>query len=300
MQNPPENPAPVDMTAPADTLILASAEDPDPEPVELVLLKRPSGDGIEVFNQGRYSDVLLPIPERDGDERNLRSSGCALCALCSYLHATGCRIDGQSLDPRSLTEWLKDYCEGRWSSSAADPYERAVDVYKVFNEDPSGALRFDENLEAAVNALVAETLGGTPGFSTSREDLDLEPGDANAALTAWIDAGKPVLISVNKIVNGEDEGSSSHVVLVVGYGRVGDETYYILNDSGYPPQDGYGILEDPEITRERLRYFSLSRDREVRTRSNGDVVTGYHVAPRMRVFQGLESYTELRPWSPPA
>src|SRR6266571_7230808 len=58
---------------------------------ELHLLQKSDGTGLPMYCQfnSRYADSPMLVQNTPG--RTIATSGCGLCALCSYLAAAGCK-----------------------------------------------------------------------------------------------------------------------------------------------------------------------------------------------------------------
>ncbi len=188
--------------------------------LQVVVLRTDDGKYIKAFNQGEYVSSPMPLPP--GTTRNIQSSGCGLCALTSYIHAAGLKPGGKDCTPATFNEYLTKWCN-----------QHPNTIRKVYRES-AGALEHESaELSRAINDLAK--ISGTPGYSEQKvkHKGGWKPGEEIEGLAQHLDSGKPAIIGV-KHLNAKKQ-SRGHQVLVVGYGRIGDQIYYLINDSGAQP-----------------------------------------------------------------
>ena len=233
---------------------------------ELHLLQKSDGTGPPMFCQfdSRYASSPMLVQNNPSEHRTISTSGCGLCALCSYVAAAGCkemRWDASAraftagsapINPRTFNEYLTHYSELHNLEVSSDGRTHAI-----YAPDPQGALRDGSSHTAAAIERLVELSHGLDegsfhGFSCQQNDLHGiagRPGRDIPELTAWLDSGKPAILGVRFTRGGAsprtDAAHAAHVsghpglhqVLAVGYGRIGSgdsaSTYYVINDSGW-------------------------------------------------------------------
>jgi len=238
---------------------------------------------MPVFNQGLYAhgpSSELPIRSTQGSVRTIQSSGCGLCALTAYLRAADLMDPAhpdQPIAPDSLNLHLQSRCR-----------LLEMPVERVYAADGAGALRNDSaDLWCAINDLArAADRTRAPDYQAALINPRAAPGAEIADLTVHIDSGRPAIIGVG--IQGSP--GPLHQVLVVGYARVESQTYYVINDSGFPPMDGYVRLTGTAaLSRQTVLRACASPERD---------------RPYTRIFwclllSGLEYRTALQPWTRP-
>jgi hypothetical protein len=291
---------------------------PKTQLISVRLLVNSDGKGVPAFNQGNYHDKL-PVQNAD-NSRTIQSSGCGLCAWTSVMAAAGCcapvftDVDSTNLtvpslgaapiNPSNLLKYFSDYAlsltppsQGldRQPEGWADPKrEAAASKFansKIFNDTESGVLRNDSStVMAAINKLVAlNHPGTTPSFDNSQGGGGAAIGTNIGAISSALEAGNPVILAVCF----DSDSNPSHQVLAVGVATIKDQTYYVINDSGFGTTDPFPALKSMGAS------ISLTTLGGVTASAKRNGTWGYGKINTYRILGGLQSVTNLTLQPPP-
>jgi hypothetical protein len=247
------------------------------------------------YNCGYYNDGSLDrlVGYSDDNKRTLQPSGCKLFALCSYLGSSGIWLP--NCDPHRLSDpistpvppnvaqrresWShaqrgpRNFLHYLWhwiqklSDDNPDPRKKIADPRqdvstRILAPSPLGALYFEQSLCNAVNQLAGDShVNGQLTFDSCQLPAAVASGQAIPELSAAIrDERKPALLGI-----GSSSGTG-HVVLAVGFAEISKgaktETYYIVSDSGYGPQDPSELLPPSgtnEFSKDKLTLGGIVR-----------------------------------------
>lgn len=176
---------------------------------EVVLLREQGGGpGLLAVGQWEYSASVtggrLPIqwskPEDHKTPRSIKSSGCGLCAIVSYLHAAGCKVPDYDsttrvfstpagaplVDPGTFNLYLQNYINQKGGD---DKSERNRLLHAIYGNDAEGALHStNEDLKAAIDQLVQLS---HPDVKLAVVPDQPQPPPASPATTAGPAGGLP-------------------------------------------------------------------------------------------------------------
>jgi hypothetical protein len=162
---------------------------------------------------------------------------------------------------------------------------------KIFNDTESGVLRNDSStVMAAINKLVAlNHPGTTPSFDNSQGGGGAAIGTNIGAISSALEAGNPVILAVCF----DSDSNPSHQVLAVGVATIKDQTYYVINDSGFGTTDPFPALKSMGAS------ISLTTLGGVTASAKRNGTWGYGKINTYRILGGLQSVTNLTLQPPP-
>jgi hypothetical protein len=294
---------PADVTVQSTPSITPPPKVPQTQVISVRVLVTASKVGVPAYNQGSYSDKL-PI-QNTSEVRTIPSSGCALCPWASALAAAGCcdpSYDASAktfsagttpINPSTLLKYLVNYAASKSQTAEQIGY---------FGADPAGALITNSTvLKTAINYLVQlNHPNTTAAFDNSQAgQAGAAAGTDIPAVTAALQDNNPVALAV--CFNQASKGS--HQVLAVGIAKIGNQTFYVINDSGFGQTDALKLLKaSSKIGPNEIGACTASLTRNHQDTSHAwsqNEPWGYGHIFCYRVLGGLQSLTGLTLQPPP-